>query len=85
MPITPRLKVCAYIRISTDHREQLNSLENQTQRLISSNPAYLYCGLFSDTGISGAKENRPGFYLNGISGCKIAQRKPGILIRCHMY
>jgi len=59
-----RLKVCAYVRVSTDHREQLNSLENQTQyyeRLISSNPDYEYCGIFSDAGISGAKENRPGF------------------------
>ena len=62
--LTDRLKVCAYVRVSTDHREQLNSLENQTQyyeRLISSNPDYEYCGIFSDAGISGAKENRPGF------------------------
>ena len=62
--IPARLKVCAYVRVSTDHREQMNSLENQTQyyeRLISSNPDYEYCGIFSDAGISGAKENRPGF------------------------
>jgi site-specific DNA recombinase len=62
--LTARLKVCAYVRVSTDHREQLNSLENQThyyERLISSNPDYEYCGIFSDAGISGAKENRPGF------------------------
>lgn len=62
--IPARLKVCAYVRVSTDHREQMNSLENQTQyyeRLISSNPDYEYRGIFSDAGISGAKENRPGF------------------------
>lgn len=62
--IPARLKVCAYVRVSTDHREQLNSLENQTQyyeRLISSNPDYEYRGIFSDAGISGAKEYRPGF------------------------
>lgn len=62
--IPARLKVCAYVRVSTDHREQLNSLTNQTQyyeRLISSNPDYEYRGIFSDAGISGAKENRPGF------------------------
>ena len=62
--IPARLKVCAYVRVSTDHREQLNSLENQTQyykHLISSNPDYEYCGIYSDAGISGAKENRPGF------------------------
>lgn len=41
--IPARLKVCAYVRVSTDHREQLNSLQNQIQyyeRLISSNPDY---------------------------------------------
>ncbi len=62
--IPTRLKVCAYVRVSTDHTGQLNSLENQTQyyeRLISSYPDYHYCGIFSDAGISGAKENRPGF------------------------
>lgn len=62
--IPARLKVCAYVRVSTDHREQMNSLENQTQyyeRLISSNPDYEYRGIFSDAGISGAKEYRPGF------------------------
>jgi len=62
--LTTRLKVCAYVRVSTDSREQLSSLENQTQYyegLISSNPDYQYCGIFSDAGISGARENRPGF------------------------
>jgi len=62
--LTTQLKVCAYVRVSTDSREQLSSLENQTQyyeRLISSNPDYEYCGIFSDAGISGSKENRPGF------------------------
>jgi len=59
-----RLKVCAYVRVSTDHWEQLNSLKNQTKyykRLVSSNPSYEYCGIFTDSGISGTKENRPGF------------------------
>ncbi|MFX4263139.1 recombinase family protein [Pelotomaculum propionicicum] len=65
-PFSPpaKLKVCAYVRVSTYHTGQLNSLQNQTQyyeRLISSNPDYQYCGIFSDAGISGAKENRPGF------------------------
>ena len=62
--LATRLKVCAYVRVSTDSREQLSSLENQTQHYessISSNPDYQYCGIFSDASISGAKENRPGF------------------------
>lgn len=57
-------QVCAYIRVSTGHEKQLDSLENQRQyyeRLITSNPKYEFRGIFSDAGISGAKEERPGF------------------------
>jgi DNA invertase Pin-like site-specific DNA recombinase len=59
-----KIKVCAYVRVSTDNIGQLNSLKNQTEyyeRKLQSNSAYEYCGIFSDAGISGAKENRPGF------------------------
>lgn len=57
-------RVCAYVRVSTDNTAQLASLENQTQyyeRIIKANPTYEYCGIFSDAGISGANEKRPGF------------------------
>ncbi len=60
----PKLKVCAYVRVSTDHSGQMNSLQNQTEHYehrLRSNAAYEYCGIYSDAGISGAKENRPGF------------------------
>ncbi|HEY9059241.1 MAG TPA: recombinase family protein [Pseudobacteroides sp.] len=59
-----RLRVCAYVRVSTGHEKQLLSLENQTsyyKRVITANPEYQFCGIYSDSGISGAKENRPGF------------------------
>ena len=59
-----RLRVCAYVRVSTEHEGQLNSLQNQTEyyeRLLGSNPTYEYCGIFSDAAVSGAKEERPGF------------------------
>lgn len=58
-----RIRVCAYIRVSTSHQGQLNSLQNQKEhyeRRLMSNPDYEYCGIFSDSGISGAKEERPG-------------------------
>lgn len=58
-----RIKACAYIRVSTSHQGQLNSLQNQKEhyeRKLTSNPDYEYCGIFSDSGISGAKEERPG-------------------------
>lgn len=59
-----RKRVCAYVRVSTNMREQLDSLENQTQyygSLIRSKLDWEFAGIFSDAGISGARENRPGF------------------------
>lgn len=59
-----RLRVCAYVRVSTGNEKQMHSLENQTtyySRIITSNPEYQFCGIYSDAGISGAKENRAGF------------------------
>lgn len=61
---TEKLKVCAYVRVSTDHTEQIDSLKNQTdyyERKLTYNSEYEFCGIFSDSGISGAKEERPGF------------------------
>jgi len=57
-------KVCAYARVSTDHKSQGESLENQIQyyeNTISNNPDYEYVGVFADRGITGTTENRPEF------------------------
>lgn len=59
-----KLKVCAYARVSTDSAEQEGSLENQEQHyreMITANPMYEFAGIYSDQGISGYKEARPGF------------------------
>lgn len=59
-----KINVCAYIRVSTSHQGQLNSLQNQKEyyeQKLMNNTDYQYCGIFSDSGISGAKEERPGF------------------------
>ena len=63
-PEKKRLRVAAYARVSTDHEDQANSLDNQIRHyedLISSNPAYEFAGVYHDFGISGYKEDRPGF------------------------
>ena len=55
---------CAYVRVSTGHSAQLHSLQNQTayyERLIKNTPGYAFCGIYSDAGISGSREDRPGF------------------------
>lgn len=57
-------KVCAYVRVSTDSLQQEYSLENQTtyfKGFITANPEWEFVGIYSDQGISGYKENRPGF------------------------
>ena len=59
-----KLRVCAYARVSTEADEQENSLENQLatyEELIKSNPSYEFAGVYYDLGISGRKENRPGY------------------------
>jgi len=62
------MKVCAYyVRVSTSHDGQLNSLQNQTeyyQYKFEINPHYEFVGIFTDAGISGSKENRPGVTVN---------------------
>lgn len=48
-------RVCAYARVSTDSREQGESLENQIssyKRSIKANPDYEFAGVFADQGIS---------------------------------
>lgn len=57
-------KVCAYVRVSTEHEKQNDSLENQMQyyeRIIINNPEYEYVGVFADKGITGFSDKRPGF------------------------
>lgn len=57
-------KVCAYVRVSTDSLQQEDSLENQTtyfKGFITANPEWEFVGIYSDQGISGYKEKRPGF------------------------
>ena len=57
-------KVCAYARVSTDHKSQGESLENQIQyyeNIISDNPHYDYVWVFADKGITGTTEDRPEF------------------------
>lgn len=59
-----KTRACAYARVSTDSRKQEESLENQTEsyeRLITSNPAYEFAGVYADQGISGFHETRPQF------------------------
>ena len=53
-----------YCRVSTLHPHQKDSLENQIrhyQEFMKKTPNYILTGIYYDFGISGYKENRPGF------------------------
>lgn len=59
-----RLRVCAYARVSTNSEKQEQSFNHQRQvyeDLIRKNPDYEFAGVYSDFGLSGTSEKRPGF------------------------
>ena len=62
--LTAKKKVAAYARVSGEREEAFHSLSAQTsyyQRLISENPEWVFAGVYSDRGITGTKDARPGF------------------------
>lgn len=64
LPKIAKKRVCVYARVSTDSLAQGESLENQTtyyKKIIETNPAYSFAGVFSDYGLTGTKDDRPGF------------------------
>lgn len=64
LAILHRIRVCAYARVSRDTVDSAHSLESQKEyytRIYRNNPEYEFVGMFSDFGISGAKESRPAF------------------------
>ncbi len=64
IPSFKPIHVCAYVRVSTNHNEQLMSLRSQAeyyQQKFSGQPNHVLVGVFSDAGISGSKDARPGF------------------------
>lgn len=68
-----KMRVAAYIRVSTDSEDQLISFKTQKahyKRIISENKDYDFVGIYFDEGISGTKtENREGL-LRLLKDCK---------------
>ncbi len=65
IPVDKRARVCAYARVSKETDRLLHSVEAQISnysKLIKSNPAWEYVGIYSDIGISGLDtKTRDGF------------------------
>ena len=62
--LTRKKRVCAYARVSSDRDEAFHSLSTQIsyyQKTIAEHGDWEYAGVFSDRGITGTKEERPGF------------------------
>ena len=67
-----RIHVAAYARVSSDKDAMLNSLAEQVSkysRMIQSNPAWQYVGVYADEGITGTKADRPEF-LRLLNDCR---------------
>ena len=57
-------RVCAYARVSSEKDEAFHSLSAQVsyyQQKIAEHPDWEFVEVFSDRGLTGTKENRPGF------------------------
>ena len=71
-----KLRVAAYCRVSTDSKEQLDSLEAQKthyEHTINANPLWTFAGLYFDEGITGTNiEKRPEL-LRLVADCENKQ------------
>lgn len=64
VPRRGKLRVAAYVRVSSGKDAALDSLENQAETYaarISASPDWEFVGIYEDCGISGTQEARPEF------------------------
>ena len=69
----PKLRVCAYCRVSSDHTGQLQSFSAQVEyytRLIENNDAWTFAGIYADEGISGTAKDKRDEFLRLIADCE---------------
>ena len=69
----PKIRVCAYCRVSSDHTEQLQSFSTQVAhytRLIENNDVWVFAGIYADEGISGTSKDKRDEFLRLIADCE---------------
>lgn len=67
-----RKRVAAYVRVSTNGEEQLQSFKSQKeyyQEKISTNKEWVLVGIYADEGITGTKTNKRDGFLKMIDDC----------------
>ncbi len=70
--ILERQRVAAYVRVSTDGEEQLQSFQSQMEYYtdkISKNKDWAFVGIYSDEAITGTKTSKRDGFLNMINDC----------------
>jgi len=70
---TPKKRMCAYCRVSTDYEEQLSSYEAQVnyyKTYITNHPDYEFSGVYADEGISGTSTKKREQFNKMIDDCK---------------
>lgn len=67
-----RQRVAAYVRVSTDGEEQLQSFQSQMEYYtdkISKNKDWAFVGIYSDEAITGTKTSKRDGFLNMVNDC----------------
>ncbi len=70
--VTPKLKVAAYCRVSTDSEEQATSYEAQVEhytKVIKGNDEWEFAGIYADDGISGTNTKKREEFNRMIEDC----------------
>ena len=73
---TPKLRVAAYCRVSTDTDEQATSYEAQVEHYteyIRKNPSWEFAGIYADDGISGTNTKKREEFNRMIGDCMIGK------------
>lgn len=73
LSVSNRIRVAAYVRVSTDGDEQLGSFESQKkyyEEKIRSNPKWQMVGIFADEAITGTKVDKRDGFLEMIDRCR---------------
>lgn len=69
----PKLRVCAYCRVSSDHDEQQQSFLTQVAHyteLIEANDDWRFAGIYADEGISGTSKDKRDEFLRLMKDCE---------------